>query len=160
VRAVNVSGAGDPVAGAVMLPVATAPAPIATVTPLAVPHAVAGLSPFAVAVRFRLPAACAGGCTIAKATLTLRDGTMLGTRRDVAVAHGGWVRLTIAIDRAALLAADGQIRKPGWRTSETRFTVAMRATDGTRWSRVKDGRIAVSLGRLASGRAPSFPGLL
>ena len=160
VRAVNLSGAGDPVAGGVLLPVVTTPAPVAVATPPTVIETGTGSSPFVVAVRFRLPASCAGGCTITRAALALRDGTPLGTRRNLEVTHAGWVRFTVPIDKAALLAAGGQIRKPGWRTSETRFTVTARTTGGTRWSRVKDGRIAISLARLASGRLPVFPGLL
>ena len=88
-------------------------------------------------MRFRLPASCARGCTITKATLALRDGTALGVRRNLRVAHAGWVRFTVTIDKAALLAAGAQILKPGWRTTRraSRSRRARRAGRGGRASR-------------------------
>jgi hypothetical protein len=168
VRAINAGSSGATAGGAApppVLPVVPAlPEPTvlpAAPAPLEVTQTVVSTTPFVVAVRFRLPAACATGCTILQATLALRDGTVLGVRRDLEVPHAGYVRFTVPIDKGALLAAGAQILKPGWRTTQTRFTVVTRAgTGGAKWSRVKEGRIAVSLGRLESGRLPVFPGLL
>jgi hypothetical protein len=160
VRAINASGSGDPAASAVQLLAVPSPPPAAAAAPAGGAQTVVSVSPFVVAVRFRLPASCARGCTITKAALALRDGTLLGTRRNLTVTHAGWVRFTVAIDKAALLAAGAQLLKPGWRTTQTRFTVATRAAGGTRWARVKDGHITVSLARLASGRLPIFPAML
>ena len=52
------------------------------------------------------------------------------------------------------------LAKPGWRTTETRFTVATRSASGRTWSAVKRGHITIATARLASGRDPDFPGLL
>ena len=112
-------------------------------------------------MRLRLPKGCGKGCVITRATLALRDGrTILGRRSRIAVERNGWVRFTIIIDRAALVAAAGTVAKPGWRTTQTRFTVTTRTPSGATWNAVKLGHITVSDARLASGLDPKMPGLL
>ncbi len=145
----------------IVITVAPGPAPAAA-SPLATPAApLAPSNRFEVAVRLRLPKGCGAGCTITRATLALRDGTtILGKRSSIAVVRNGWVRFTITVDRAALVAAGGDVTKPGWRTTLTRFDVATRSSSGARWSAVKRGHVTVSIARLASGREPRFAGLL
>jgi titin len=164
VRALNGSGPGA--AATVQLPATVAPAvdaaaPVAAAgaapsAPTA-PAPPAGRKPFLVAVRFRLPKACGRGCVLTTATLRTRDGkTVLGTRRNVRVAKGGLIAFTIPVDKAALLAAGDTTAKPGRLTARTRFAVTARLASGGRWSRVKQGRLAVAIARLASGRAPAL----
>ena len=85
---------------------------------------------------------------------------MLGVRRNLRVARAGYVRFAVTIDKAVLLAAGADIFKPGWGTTQTRFTVAVRSTGGARWSRVRRAASPSRLGRIQSGHLPAFPALL
>ncbi|MDX6536827.1 MAG: hypothetical protein QOD37_1168, partial [Gaiellales bacterium] len=114
---------------------------------------------FVVAVRFHLPAGCTEGCVITSARLALRDGTLLGIRRNLTVTHGGAVRFTVPVGKAALVAAPGLHPKRGWRTTLTHFSVATRTPAGM-VSHTRDGHITISLARLKSGLPPVFAELL
>jgi predicted RecA/RadA family phage recombinase len=121
-----------------------------------IPPSAAG--PFMVQVQFRLPKSCATPCKTG-AQLMLRDGkTMLGSRSGLLLKGGGHVRFNVTIDKAALQAAVGVVDHKGYRTTQTRMVVRTLGKSGTWSSVVKLGRIAVAVGRIASGGLPKVVG--
>ena len=161
VHAVNASGAGP---ASTVAPV-TLPAPAAVAPALSPPvagpvisAAPAAASPFMVQVQFRVPPSCKLPCTI-NAQLFLADGTTrLGARNGLTIGAAGLVRFFVSIDKAALLEGTGTIDTKGYRTTQTRLVVKLRNAAGRRATVVKQGRLAIALGRIASGKLPKTSG--
>jgi uncharacterized repeat protein (TIGR01451 family) len=129
-------------------------APAASPAVIATPTAAAA---FMVQVVFTVPMACKLPCK-AKAQFFVRGGEKLGVRNGLSIDAKGQVRFLVPVDKAVLLAASGVVDRHGYRVTQTRLVVATRNANG-RWSTtVKLGRIAVAVGRLASGKTPSVAG--